>query len=178
MTEWFNWNDGEPPIGVNRVRWEDGAEAIRGATCEYEGAPHSHWAYTIAYKGQVRTPSEDSTRQDEGGWHCWLDLDFVGRWTPVANEDEQVKVSYCPPGAAEMSLPDIVEFVNPITRTVVRLGVPVPCKQFLDLWPTLVAWLKDGWLTLHADPTSLVLPGGVVKDEQASEPHAEEGQRS
>ncbi len=90
MSEWHGWPDGEPPLGVNRVRWEDGAQAIRGAACEYEGEPHSHWAYVVAYNGQFRTPGPDSTRQDVDGWHCWLDLDFVGRWAPMFDPADEV----------------------------------------------------------------------------------------
>jgi hypothetical protein len=30
----------------------------------------------------------DSTRQDEGGWVCWLDLDYVGRMLDDATGTE------------------------------------------------------------------------------------------
>lgn len=68
----------EPAARITRVRLRgEDTVAIRGAACEYCGPRGSHWAY-IRVEGRPRTPGPDSTRQDEGGWVCWLDLDYVG----------------------------------------------------------------------------------------------------
>lgn len=68
----------EPPPEVTRVRSTDGREAvIRGAECEFCGPGRSHWAYVPA-GASGKPPSADSACQDEGGWHCWLDLDSTG----------------------------------------------------------------------------------------------------
>lgn len=77
--EWSK-RDQEPPVPVTRVRSNDGCGVvmIRGAQCEYEGAGHSHWAYAEIH-GQRREPSPDSAREGQGGWDCWLEMDFTGR---------------------------------------------------------------------------------------------------
>ena len=84
----------EPPMEVTRVRSLDGSTwrnhgetMIRGAECEFCGPGHSHWAY-VPVGASGRPPSADSTRQDEGGWHCWLDLDSTGALVDdTANDD-------------------------------------------------------------------------------------------
>lgn len=75
----------EPPMEVTRVRSLDGSTwgggrnetMIRGAECEFCGPGHSHWAY-VPVGADRKPPSGDSSRQDEGGWHCWMDLDSTG----------------------------------------------------------------------------------------------------
>jgi hypothetical protein len=79
----------EPPPEVTRVRSLDGRETmIRGAECEFCGPGHSHWAYVPAGAGG-KPPSGDSTRQDEGGWHCWLDLDSTGALAEDTENDDR-----------------------------------------------------------------------------------------
>lgn len=97
--EW-SVRDQEPPMPVTRVRSTDGRIAIiRGAECEYEGPGHSHWAY-VPHGADRRVPSADSTRQDEGGWHCWLDLDFTGR-CKLVDDTEHDDRPWCPCGHGE-----------------------------------------------------------------------------
>lgn len=82
MVDWskftIRWSD-EPPPEVTRVRLKGhDTVAIRGAACEYCGMERgSHWAY-ILIDGKTCTPGPDSTKQDVGGWVCWMDLDYVG----------------------------------------------------------------------------------------------------
>lgn len=75
----------EPPAEVTRVRsLGTGDAAVRGAECEFCGPGHSHWAY-VPVGNNGRPPSPDSSKQDEGGWHCWLDLDTEG---PLVDDTE------------------------------------------------------------------------------------------
>lgn len=80
----------EAPAEVTRVRsLGSDSTVIRGAECEFCGPGHSHWAYVPA-GASGKPPSADSTRQDEGGWYCWLDLDSVGALVDDTENDHRV----------------------------------------------------------------------------------------
>lgn len=80
----------EAPAEVTRVRsLGSGSTVIRGAECEFCGSGHSHWAY-VPVGADGKPPSADSTRQDEGGWYCWLDLDTRGPLVDDTENDHRV----------------------------------------------------------------------------------------
>ncbi len=93
-------------------------------------------------------------------------MNRVGCWDINPSALRALFDGYTTCGPDDPGVDEVVDFVNPITRTVCHLAVPVPYERFAAAWPALEAWLTKGWRAGRMDPTSLVFgaamtpPGG------------------